>query len=78
MLIEGHLLACESDFETPGGCFGVTLGSCVGLMGPESGNVEKVLVFTRFLIAQMRGECECCVPGGGFWEHFEVTLGRFL
>ena len=48
----------ESDFETLGGYFGVTLGSCVGLMGPKNGNVEKVLVFDRFLIAQMRGDCE--------------------
>ena len=48
----------ESDFETLGGYFGVTLGSCVGLMGPKSGNVEKVLVFKRFFIAQMRGESE--------------------
>ena len=71
-------MAYESDFETLGGYFGVTLGSCVGLMGPKSGNVEKVLVFKRFFIAQMRGESEWSLPGGGFWEHFEVTLGRFL
>ena len=41
-------MAYESDFETLGGYFGVTLGSCVGVMGPKSGNVEKVLVFKRF------------------------------
>ena len=45
-------MAYESDFETLGGYFGVTLGSCVGLMGPKSGNVEKVLVFKAFLEGQ--------------------------
>ena len=54
------------------------MGICGGLVGPKSGNVEKVLVFKRFFIAQRRGEYEWWVPGGRFWEHFEVILGRFL
>ena len=41
-------MAYESDFETLWGYFGVTLGSFAGLMGPGSGNVEKVLVLMRF------------------------------
>ena len=44
----GSLVAYESDFETLGGYFGVTLESCVGLTRPKSGNVEKVLVFKGF------------------------------
>ena len=68
----GLLLSYQGDFETLWGYFGVALGSCVGLLGPKSGNVEKVLVLKCFLGA------ECRIPGRAVWDHFEATLGRLL
>ncbi len=48
-------MAYESDFEILGGYFGVTLGSCVSLMGPKSGNVEKRVGFKTFFECSKAG-----------------------
>ena len=59
---------------------------CSGLVGPKSGNVEKVLVFKAFLngqrgdeysreVLQLSERSGFGVILGSFWGHFGVTLG---
>ena len=69
-------MAYESDFETLGGYFGVTLGSCVGLMGPKSANVENNLVLKRFLGAQKAGRDRMADSGPGVWTPPGRDKGR--
>ena len=60
----GLILAYESDFETLGSYFGVTLGSSVGLMGPKSGNLEKVLGLKRCFGCSKAGRLRMTLSGG--------------
>ena len=62
------------------------MGICAGLLGPKSGNVEKVLVFKAFLngqrgdeyskeVLQASGRSGFVVILGSLWHHFGVTSG---
>ena len=82
----GTLEAYLSQFEVEKLEMVSVMGICGSLVGPKSGNVEKVLVFKAFLNGQRGDEHskEVLRPSGrtGFevilgslWCHFGVTLG---
>ena len=54
------------------------MGICGGLVGPKSGNVEKVLVFKGFLKGFFEGDGERVFYIGGYLGRFEVEKVTFL
>ena len=59
---EGTLEPYLSQFDVEKLEMASVMGICAGLLGPKSGNVEKVLVFKAFLKGQ---RCDAD-PGAGF------------
>ena len=59
---EGTLEPYQSQFDVEKLEMASVMGICGSLVGPKSGNVEKVLVFKPFLKGQRRDE----YPGAGF------------
>ena len=54
------------------------MGICGGLVGPKSGNVEKVLVFKCFLKVCFRGDVKRAIYIRGYLGGFDVEKVYFL